>query len=72
MLSKLVTSMAAAALVAAPLAAQAAPVRVAAPSAEGEDLRGGFVLPAIIGIGLLIVLWLAIDSEEDLDVPFSP
>ena len=72
MFSKLVTSMAAAALAAAPIAAQAAPERIAAPAAAGEDLRGGFVLPAIIGSGLILVLWLAIDSEDDIDVPFSP
>ena len=68
MLRKFVLSMAAATLAVAPLAAQAAPERIAAPVAEEENLAGGFLLPAIIGIGLLIVLYLAIDSEEDLPI----
>ena len=60
-------------MVAAPLAAQAAPPRVSAPvSAESEDLRGGMVLPILIAIGLAIVIYMAIDSEDDIDVPFSP
>jgi hypothetical protein len=69
MLNKLVTSMAAAVLAVAPIAAQAAPERVATPVAENEELGRGFLLPALIGIGLLIVIYLAIDSEED---PVSP
>lgn len=70
MFSKLLMTAAAATLSVAPLAAQAAPERIAAPVAQEENLAGGFILPAIIGIGLLIVLYLAIDSEEDL--PTSP
>lgn len=72
MFSKLVSSAAAAALVAAPIVAQAAPERLSAPVADEEGLRGGFFLPVVIGIGLIIVIWLAIDSEDDIDVPFSP
>ena len=36
--------------------------------AEEENLAGGFLLPAVIAIGLIIVLYLAIDSEEDLPI----
>jgi hypothetical protein len=63
---------AAAALAAAPIAAQAAPPRVAAPVAESEELGGGMILPIAILLGLVVVIYLAIDSEEDIDVPFSP
>lgn len=66
MLRKFVLSTAAATLAIAPLAAQAAPARESAPMTEEESLRGGFVLPALIGIALLIVLYLAIDSEKEL------
>lgn len=65
--------MTAAALAAAPLAAQAAPPRVAAPVADSEELGGAsLALPIAIFVGLAIVIYLAIDSEEDLDIPFSP
>jgi hypothetical protein len=70
MLRKFTLLAAAAALTAAPVAAQAAPQRTAAPvSAQSEELRGGFILPAIIGVALLIVLWLAIDSDSKNDAP---
>ena len=74
MIRNLFLSGAAAALIAAPLAAQAAPPRVSAPvSAEEEELGGGsMLLPIAIAIGFAIVLYLAIDSEDDIDVPFSP
>ena len=63
---------AAAALAIAPIAAQAAPPRVAAPVADSEELGGRMILPIAILIGLVIVIYLAIDSEDDIDVPFSP
>ena len=68
MLRKFVLSMAAVTLAIAPLAAQAAPAREAAPMTQEENLRGGYVLPAIIGLALLVVLYLAIDSERDLPI----
>jgi len=65
--------MAATALAAAPIAAQAAPPRVAAPVAESEELgRGSLLLPIVILVGFVIAIYLAIDSEDDVDVPFSP
>jgi len=73
MIGKLISYGAAAALAAAPIAAQAAPVRTGAPlSAEQEELGGGLLLPIVLGLGLIVVLWLVIDNEEDIDVPFSP
>ena len=70
MLRKFVLSMAAATLAVAPIAAQAAPARESAPMTQEENLRGGYVLPTVIGLVLLVVLYLAIDSEED--IPTSP
>ena len=65
---------ASASLAIAPVAAQAAPDRLPAPvTEESEALSGGsWAVPAVIFVGLAIVIWLAIDSEEDIDVPFSP
>ena len=60
------------ALAVAPIAAQAAPTRIDAPVAESEELGGRMLLPIAILIGLVIVIYLAIDSEDDIDVPFSP
>jgi hypothetical protein len=71
MVRNLITTAAAAALVAAPVAAQAAPARTSSPIAAEEDLEGNsWILPAIIGVGLAIVIYLIIDSEDDL--PTSP
>jgi len=72
MISKLILPVAAAALAAAPIAAQAAPERFSTPVAEEENLRGGLVLPIIIGIGLIIAIYLAIDSEDEGRAPLSP
>jgi hypothetical protein len=64
---------AAATLALAPVAAQAAPPRAAAPVAESEELSGrSLFFTAAIAIGLIIVIYLVIDSEQDIDVPFSP
>jgi len=73
MFSKLVSSAAAAALAAAPIVAQAAPDRVAAPTVSEEGIEGSsWVIPAIVGLGLIIVIWLALDSENDNELPDSP
>ena len=73
MIGKLISYGAAAALAAAPIAAQAAPERAPAPlSAEQEQLRGGIFLPVLFAIGLAVVIYLVIDNEKDIDVPFSP
>ena len=63
-----------AALAVTPMAAQATPPRIAAPVAEESEELGGrsLVIPIAIAIGLIIVIYLAIDSEDDIDVPFSP
>jgi hypothetical protein len=63
-----------AALAITPVVAQAAPARIAAPVADRSEELGGrsLILPIIIGMGLIIVLFLAIDSEEAGRAPVSP
>jgi hypothetical protein len=67
MFSKFLTTAAAATLALSPIAAQAAD-RVGAPVSESEELRGGFLLPAVIALGLAIAIFLAIDSEDEVPV----
>ena len=68
MLRKLILTTAAAALVVAPLAAQAAPARVASPVAETEQLSQEllFVLGAV-GFALLVLI-----LSDSGDNPTSP
>ena len=68
MLRKLILTAAAAALVGAPLTAQAASARMASPVAETEDLNQG--VGAILGIAFFTVLILLLSSDSDL--PDSP
>ena len=71
MIRKLITSATAAALLAAPIAAQAAPARVAAPvAAEEEGLAGGFLLPALIALAVAVGIYLSVDDGDD--EPVSP
>jgi hypothetical protein len=65
---KLILTTAAAALLAAPLAAQAAPVRTSSPVAETEDLSQGVLF--ILGASLFTILVLLIQSGNDS--PVSP
>ena len=68
MLKRLMLTVGAAALVAAPVAAQAAPVRVAAPVEETEELSQGLLLVLLASFVALVVLALADIS----DLPASP
>ena len=68
MLRKLIMSTAAATLVAAPVIAQAAPVRTSSELGETEELRGA-LLPVIIAVVLGLLLILVVDSSEE---PTSP
>ena len=71
MIRKLITSATAAALLAAPIAAQGAPARVAAPvAAEEEGLAGGFLLPALIALAVAVGIYLIVDDGDD--EPVSP
>lgn len=71
-LRKLVSIAAGAALVAAPVAAQAAPVRVASPVAgDSENLAGGSLLiPALVFAA--VTAFLALVLFDDGDEPVSP
>ena len=67
---KLSAALAAATLVVAPVAAQAAPVeRAAAPTAEASEL-GGTDLWIFGAIVLAVVLWAVLDSDNNN--PISP
>ena len=68
MLRKLILSTAAAALVAAPLAAQAAPARTASPVAETEQLSPALAAALFIAGFTLLILLLS----DDGDLPASP
>ena len=68
MLRKLILTTAAAAFLAAPLAAQAAPVRTSSPVAEKEDISQG--LGFVLGAAFFTVVILLIASGDDS--PSSP
>lgn len=70
MFRKLALSTAAALVVAAPIAAQAAPARTPAAVEESQELRGnsGVFLPIIVAIALAIGIILLIDDDN----PTSP
>ena len=71
-----VVSLVAAGLVAAPIAAQAAPVRASSPVSKSEELAGGsalFYLAALAAAAFLILVVADDDSFDDVDdLPASP
>jgi hypothetical protein len=81
-LGKVLTSVAAAAslvaasLVAAPVAAQAAPAELrTGADIEGENLRGGFIIPLIALIAIILGLCVGTSmcgGDDDSDLPHSP
>ena len=68
MLRKIILTTAAAALVVAPLAAQAAPERVSSPVAETENISQGVMFVLGASAFALLVLLLASNGDE----PTSP
>jgi hypothetical protein len=72
---KLIAAAAAAALVVSPTvaAAQSAPVEVAPDSeqAEGDQIRGGFILPLAVIVAAIIAVYLLTQGDDD-DVQISP
>jgi uncharacterized membrane protein required for colicin V production len=68
MLRKLILTTAAAAFLAAPLAAQAAPVRASTPVDETESLSQGVGL--LLGASFVLVLILLLGGDDDS--PTSP
>ena len=70
---KAITAVSAVALLATPTiaAAQTAPVEPASESVEGSELRGGFVIPLIALIAIILGI-LAATHDDDDDLPHSP
>jgi hypothetical protein len=72
---KLIAAAAAAALVMSPTvaAAQSAPVEVAPATeqAEGEQIRGGFILPLAIIVAIALAVYFLTKDKDD-NVPPSP
>jgi len=73
-LKQALTGSIAALLVATPVVAQAAAVsaaRTAAPVEEAENIQGGWFLPALAIIAVLLGIWVIVDDGGD-DLPTSP
>ena len=69
MLRKLILTTAAAAVIAAPLTAQAAPARDASPVAEAEGISQGLLLLlGAVGFGLLVLIF----ADNSDGSPTSP
>ena len=67
-------ALAATSLVATPVVAQAAavsPARTAAPVGDAENIQGGWLVPALAIIAILLGI-LALTSGGDDDLPSSP
>ena len=74
---KVVTAVSAIALIASPtiaVAQTAAPIEPATESVEGSELRGGFIIPLIALIAIILGLCAATDicGGDDEDPPHSP
>jgi hypothetical protein len=79
MLSKKMAAMVAASLVVAttPAASQSIPAsatmdRVGAEVTDENDLMGGGIWAALIGIALIAALVLVVIEDDDVDLPTSP
>jgi len=60
----------AASLVSAPIAAQAAPAERTSTEVEGESLAGGFLIPALALIAVILGIVVIADGGDD--APVSP
>jgi hypothetical protein len=69
---KMITAVSAVAMMAAPTiaAAQTAAVEPSSESVEGSELRGGFIIPLIALIAIILGILAATQSEND--APHSP
>jgi hypothetical protein len=64
--------MVASSLVAAPVAAQAAqPVARAATDVRGESLHGGFIIPLLAIIAVILGILVLVEDDDDT-LPHSP
>jgi hypothetical protein len=64
----------AASLVGTPVVAQAAAAQVArtgSPVEDSENIQGGWFIPALAIIAILIGIWVLVDSGDE-DLPTSP
>jgi hypothetical protein len=68
----MLASAAALGLVAAPIAAQAAPARAATPVAENEGIAGGGTLLYVAAAAAAIALILLVASDDENELPVSP
>ena len=70
--NKVITAAATVALMAAPTvaAAQSAPIEPASESVDGSELRGGFIIPLIALIAIILGILAA--THDDGDPPHSP
>lgn len=74
---KVITAASAVALIASPtmaVAQTAAPIEPASESVEGSELRGGFMIPLIALIAIILGICAATDvcGGDDDDPPHSP
>ena len=60
----------AASLVGTPVVAQAA-ARTASPVEDSENIQGGWFIPALAIIAVLLGVWVLVDGGDD-DLPTSP
>jgi hypothetical protein len=70
MIKKTLAAVAAASLVGAPVVAQAAAARAGTPVEEGENIAGGWFIPALAIIAIILGIVVLVDDGDDL--PTSP
>jgi hypothetical protein len=67
----LATALVGGSLLAAPIGAQAADAKRLSSDVQGENLRGGFIIPVIAIIAVILGI-LALTSDDDDSLPHSP
>lgn len=67
--NSMASALVAASLVASPLVAQAAPAERVSTDVTGEQLRGGFVIPLLALVAILVGIWIAVDNENEAVSP---
>ena len=67
----LATALLSGSLLAAPISAQAADATRLSSDVRGENLRGGFIIPLIALIAVILGI-LALTNNDDGDLPHSP
>jgi hypothetical protein len=67
----LATALVSGSLLAAPISAQAADATRLSSDVRGESLRGGFIIPLIALVAVILGI-LALTSDDDDSLPHSP